>query len=150
MAETGISVSAMPNCHIEEITDDKGKKTGQFKVIRDPLPSHSVMIEQDAYQAYKRYRETTRAMIAESDNQDLDGSYVRLSDKALRIAALVASLENDITNHSSHMDIGSRGCGNVQAQFARVVQPGLDGQEENPFEDILITYLKTLTGRRSQ
>ena len=85
----------VPNCRIEEITDAKDKKTGQFKVVRDPLPSHPVMIDQDAYQAYKRYREATRAMIAESGNQDLDGSYVRLSDKALRIAAIIASLEND-------------------------------------------------------
>lgn len=83
-----------PFCQITSVADVKGKQTGRHEITREPLPQIEVACDDDAYAAYVHYREALRSLIANMDNHDLDGSYVRLSDKALRIAALIASLEN--------------------------------------------------------
>jgi hypothetical protein len=105
-------------------------------------------MHQDAYQAYVRYREALRKMIAESRNQDLDGSYVRLSDKAIRIAALIASLENngviDIQIWCLAQEIAEMFRRNLHEVYAQV---SCNQAEESPLEDLLITYLKKLQGR---
>jgi hypothetical protein len=84
----------VPSIHITAIQDEHGRDTGHYRVERGQLPEQPCPIQQDAYRAYDRYRLALRELIARSSNQDLDGSYTRLSDRALRIAALLASLEN--------------------------------------------------------
>lgn len=84
----------VPKCTIEAATDEKGKPTGKHTVTRDPLPSHELEFDDEAYEAYVQYREALRDLINNGKNEDLDASYARMSDKALRIAVLIASLEN--------------------------------------------------------
>lgn len=138
----------VPSCVVEEVEDDKGKGIGKYKVNRGDLPIHQLMIEAPAYTAYRRYREALREMIANSNNQDLDGSYVRLSDKALRIAALIASLENEgcitFTIWTLAQEIAEMFRRNLHELY---IQVSSAIQETNPHEDTLINYLKTLNGK---
>lgn len=48
----------------------------------------------DVYEAYYRYSDALTDLIIKSQLTDLDGNYNRLPEKALRVAALLASLEN--------------------------------------------------------
>lgn len=136
----------VPQCLIEEIRDTKGNGTGRYKVERGDLPTHQLIIHTQAYAAYKRYRESLRSMIASNGNQDLDGSYVRLSDKALRIAALIASLENDgnitLTIWTLAQEIAEMFRRNLHELYAQINIP----QQDSPLEDMLIDYLKNLKG----
>jgi len=83
-------------------------------------------------------------MIASNGNQDLDGSYVRLSDKALRIAALLASLENEgqinLQIWALAQEIAEMFRYNLHELYAQVSSL----QENDPLEDILINHLKAL------
>jgi hypothetical protein len=84
----------MPGCTITAVKDEQGTSSGRYRLEREALPETVVQMDQDAYQAFHQYRVALRQIIAVSRSQDLDGSYARLSDKALRIAALIGSLEH--------------------------------------------------------
>ncbi len=137
----------VPSISITAIGDEKGKDTGRYRVERGPLPEQSCQFSQEAYRAYDRYRLALRELIARSDNQDLDGSYTRLSDRALRIAALLASLENN-----GHIEL----CQWTKAQeIAEIMRRNLHElyrqvnarQEGDVLEDRLIDYLKSQQGK---
>lgn len=82
----------VPECQIESIIE-KEKETGRYSIERDPLSQTACLIDSDALQAWSRYRKALKRLMRESLNHDLDGSYQRLPDKALRIATLFASLD---------------------------------------------------------
>lgn len=63
-------------------------------VYASGFPRQTLTLTPDAWDAFYRYLNALRVIIALSDNNDLDGSYVRFPAKALRIAALFASLDN--------------------------------------------------------
>lgn len=58
-----------------------------------PVEPTILLLTEVAYEAYYAYREGLLQMIAASENQDLDGNYARLPEKALRVATLLASLD---------------------------------------------------------
>lgn len=132
-----------PECVIVTKADIKGKKIGQPVAECQPLPRHTIYFEQDAYNAYVRYREALRGMLAESSNHDLDGSYVRLSDKALRVAALVASLENhdriNLAIWGLAQEIAEMFRRNLHELYNQVASGHID---DDPLEDILINFFK--------
>lgn len=136
-----------PHCEIIETVDMKGKRTNQYAEIQ-PLPQHEVTLDRDVYDAYVRYREALRSLIAGMSNHDLDGSYVRLSDITLRMAALFGSLEN---NNQITLEIWT-----VAQEIAEIFRRNLhelysqvtDGQfEKDPYETILSDFLKLQKGR---
>jgi hypothetical protein len=137
----------VPTISITAIADEHGKDTGHYRVERSPLPEQPCRFHQDAYRAYNHYRLALRELIARSDNQDLDGSYTRLSDRALRIAALVASLENgghiELPQWARAQEIAELMRRNLHELYRQVNT----GQEENCLEDVLVDYLKTLAGK---
>jgi hypothetical protein len=139
----------VPSCSITSIQDDRDKPTGRYQVIRDELPSTSIHIDSDAYNAYNAYRIALRQITAESHNQDLDGSYTRLADKALRIAALIASLERnsqiDFAVWSVAQEITEMFRKNLHELYCQVNISQED--DENPLEDVLVKYLKSLQGK---
>jgi hypothetical protein len=47
------------------------------------------------FEAYYRYSDALFDIVAQHENYDFDGNYARFSGKALRVAMLLASLEND-------------------------------------------------------
>jgi hypothetical protein len=85
----------IPEVNVEAVLDDRGKKTGEYRVTRDPLPVRRCTIDKAVRDALYRYRRTLRRMVADSSQEDIDGNYGRFSTLALRMAGLFASLEND-------------------------------------------------------
>ena len=138
----------MPTIHITATQDEHGKETGHYRVERGPMPEQSCQFHQEAYRAYDRYRLALRELIAQSSNQDLDGSYTRLSDHALRIAILLASLENgghiELRQWAKAQEIAEMMRWNLHELYHQVHA----GQAENNLEDILLNYLKTLGSKK--
>src|SRR5215469_2882619 len=85
----------IPEVTVEAVLDDKGKKTGEYQVTRDPLPMQRCTIDKAVRDALYRYRRALRRMVADSSQEDIDGNYGRFSTLALRMSGLFASLEND-------------------------------------------------------
>lgn len=131
-----------PQCRIVENINQKGKVIS-ITIEREELPQHRIYFDHDGYQAYVRYREALRSMIAENNNHDLDGSYVRLSDKALRFAALIASLENDnritLTIWQLAQELAEMFRRNLHELYAQVANGQMD---DDPLENGLIDFLK--------
>lgn len=150
----------VPHCRVSPILEEKKAKAKAeqddrprvkgWKVEREELRATSVTLKQEAYAAYCGYREALRKLISENSGQDLDGSYARLSDKALRIAALLASLENKgvvtLPIWSLAQDIAEMFRYNLHELYAQTATP----VQESTLEDVLIDYLKkkgSLTAR---
>ena len=62
-------------------------------IVIPPKPSEAI-ISDEVWNAFYSYNEALLLIAEQSDLTDLDGNYGRLHIKALRIAALLASLEN--------------------------------------------------------
>jgi hypothetical protein len=83
----------VPEVAITEILEDGGKAK-QWRLEVAPLPQHVCLLAHGVREAFYRYHNALRDLTQESSNTDLDGSYTRFAEKALRVAALLASLEN--------------------------------------------------------
>jgi len=85
----------MPHIGIDVKFDEKGRETGTFDVEREPLPETECQFGEGVWEAWARYRTALKQMISAMKNRDLAGSYSRLAIRAMRVAALLASLENN-------------------------------------------------------
>lgn len=90
-------ILGVPQCDIAPILDKSSKETGRYTIERDNLPEHKCSIDPEAFSAWKRYRSALKKMISGFKHEDFNGSYQRLAETALRMAILMASLENQ--NH---------------------------------------------------
>ncbi len=137
----------VPPITILAVQDEKGKDSGHYRIERGPLPEQPCHIDQDAYHGYDRYRLALRELVAKSDNQDLDGSYTRLSDRALRSAGLLAGLENEhrieLVQWAKAQEIAEMMRRNLHELYRQVNA----GHEGTHLEDLLIDYLKSLHGK---
>jgi len=85
----------VPEAHVDPVLDEKNKDTGRFTSRRDELPQNVCTFGEGVYEAWKRYRSTLKSIIRSWNTTDLNGNYDRLPTKAIRVAALLASLENN-------------------------------------------------------
>ncbi len=85
----------VPTVVIEPLRDEKGKDTGQFKVERDEIFEETATFGEGVWDAWARYRSVLKQLAKDSIPKDLKSSYGRLATKAIRVAALLASLENN-------------------------------------------------------
>ncbi len=138
----------IPLVTISEKKDDKGKGTGRFITEEvAPLPMMDMVLGKGVRDAFDRYRIALRTLINQNKLQDLDGSYSRLPTLAMRIAALIASLEH---KNQVIMDVWA-----LAQELAELFRKNLHELytqisttiEENPVEDLLIVYLKGLQGK---
>lgn len=84
----------MPAVHIKDQSNGNGADTGDRVVtVHYPMPQECTL-GQDVRAAVQRYNMALLALARESELTDLDGNYGRLHEKGLRVAALLASLEN--------------------------------------------------------
>lgn len=71
-----------------QIIDSEGQKI----VKCEQTIFSSLTISDETFDAYYEYRDALKMMMTNNPDHDLDGNYLRLAEKALRIAALFASL----------------------------------------------------------
>jgi hypothetical protein len=74
--------------------DSDGKPTHDFDVTVTAQPPEVCSLAADVREAFYAYHDGLVGIAAVSDNADLDGNYSRFAEKALRVAILLASLEN--------------------------------------------------------
>ncbi len=99
----------IPQADLDRILDRRHKPTGRYRIRIDPLPETTYHLSPAVWHAYYRYDRALRAMASHQGNEDLDGSYGRFAIKALRIAALLASLHDDRETHTIELAAWSRG-----------------------------------------
>jgi hypothetical protein len=89
----------VPTVTISLVLDNKGKpKPGAYRTEIGPLPETTYQLHDATWDAFYAYDAALRSLLKASKAEHLDGCYVRLPGKALRIAALLAAL-HDVTNH---------------------------------------------------
>lgn len=80
---------------VSEIFDGNDKATGRFDLSVVPAPTRHCVLGEGVFEAFYRYHDALLDVVEQSANHDLDGNYSRLAEKALRVAMLLGSLEND-------------------------------------------------------
>ena len=85
----------MPQVTVEDRRDPAGNPTGEKIVTIGAPEAQTCALCAGVEDALYRYNEALLAIAQDSDQTDLDGNYGRLHEKALRVAALLASLENE-------------------------------------------------------
>lgn len=84
-------------CEITEKEDKQHNPTGDYEITRGDLPQTRCTIDQYALEAWKKYRSSLKKMLPDFKHKDFHGSYIRIPETAMRMAVLMASLENN--NH---------------------------------------------------
>ena len=84
-----------PDMDIVQRKDTDGKPTrDDFDVTVTARPPEDCTLGRGVCDAFYAYHDALTTLAAGSDNTDLDGNYSRFAEKALRVAMLLASLEN--------------------------------------------------------
>lgn len=84
----------VPGIDIEPRRGADGKPSG-YEVFADPLKRTTVLVDKDAAEAFYAYHDGLLDLLENMQTRDFDGNYARFAEKALRVAMLIASLEND-------------------------------------------------------
>ncbi|NLF13898.1 MAG: DUF3987 domain-containing protein [Anaerolineaceae bacterium] len=84
----------LPTVHIKDQVNGIGASTGEKIVTSDHPSPQKCTLGEGVRAAVQRYNMAVLALARESELTDLDGNYGRLHEKGLRVAALMASLEN--------------------------------------------------------
>jgi|GEM_PF-589756 len=84
----------MPQVRVEDEAGGNGVRTGEKKVHVEPPTMNRCIVADEVWDALHRYNVAMLELARTSELTDLDGNYGRLHEKALRVAALLASLEN--------------------------------------------------------
>ena len=85
--------------------------------------------------AYYRYNNALLDIVEQSDRTDFDGNYARFADKAMRIAMLLASLENEgriqLTHWARGQEIAERYRSGLHVLYSQLNEPEPSRTEEN-------------------
>ena len=84
----------VPDVEVTERLDKKDNPTGEYSVSIGELPVQLCTLASAAETAFYAYHWALAGDLQDAVNEDLHGSYGRFAEKAMRIAMLLASLEN--------------------------------------------------------
>ncbi len=85
----------VPEVIVTERTGDDSKvKTKEWDVFIDRPAPRECTLGAGVEDAFYRYHDALTHLITEGGNPDWDGNYSRFAEKALRVASLLASIEN--------------------------------------------------------
>jgi hypothetical protein len=120
----------IPNARVEVL--ENGSSSTQVVSSADWVSAPCILGE-GVYDAFYRYQEALLDIVEMHHNHDLDGNYVRLAEKALRVAMLLASLENDggieLRHWARAQAIAERWRANLHALYQQV-------NESSPFQAV--------------
>jgi hypothetical protein len=83
-----------PAVDVTQRKDGEGKPSRDFDVTVTPQPPELCNLARDVREMFYAYHDALTSIAAAGDNTDLDGNYSRFAEKALRVAMLLASIEN--------------------------------------------------------
>jgi hypothetical protein len=100
----------IPHVSVDPLIDEQGKATGRYQpIFLQPHIETPYVLSPEVRTAFYAYDTALHTLMAQSKNEDLDGSYARFPMKALRIAGLLASLHDDSDRHTIGLAQWSRG-----------------------------------------
>lgn len=129
---------------------DKKEQVIGYDPIRDkPLPETSCSFGEGVYDAWVCYRSALKKIVTSGTYRDFRGSYARLPIKAIRIAALFASLENDNVIELRHwaraQEITERWRRSLHELYAQVnTSPDLELSYTKRIQDDVLHYVAKL------
>lgn len=82
----------VPETVLEDLPDQEGRPTHSKRVRVGPAKTSILSLDPDVIEAFYQYDAALRRIIYLTRKEDLDGNYARFPEKALRIAALLASV----------------------------------------------------------
>lgn len=136
--------------------DVKPKKDSKDRIIghdveKSELPEIACVFGEGVYDAWTRYRSALKKITKDLPTQDLDGSYNRLSIKAIRIAALFASLENNDVIEMRHwalaQSIAERWRRSLHELYYQVNKPHDETTYAKRVEDDILRVVKQLEAK---
>ncbi|OGR25916.1 MAG: hypothetical protein A2139_14245 [Desulfobacca sp. RBG_16_60_12] len=83
----------VPKVYVNPVFAGNGKDTGRFTVERELETETLIPISDDVFEAFYSYHDALLDLASSSENMALDGHYSRFAEKALRVAMLMASLD---------------------------------------------------------
>lgn len=111
----------------EICVQDDPDRPGKFLVERGSFPENICEYDEGVQEAFQAYHDALVDIVESTSNTDLDGNYARFAVKALRIAMLVASLENEDLIEMRHwalgQEIAERWRGNLHSIFGEINEP---------------------------
>ncbi len=138
----------LPDVDLEDINDSKGQPTGSKRVDVTQHKTQVLSFEQDVYEAFYAYDEGLLDLIQRSSNHDLDGNYARLSEKALRVAALLASMSGaekiEMRHWARALEIVEGWRAGLHELYYQINQP--DESQDRQMEEKLLTIVQRLGG----
>ncbi len=135
----------IPSIAIEVKRDEKNKVTG-LECVRGELPEITIKLDADVYQAWIRYRSALKKIMGELQTEDFDGSYIRLMIKAVRVAALFASLDGSETISLKHwaraQEIAERWRTSLHQLYYQVNHKAHEPTKEKKIEDEVLRIIQ--------
>lgn len=135
-----------PHVEITDPVDEDGniKKGGATVIVADTEPT-MVGMPSDVYDAFYTYRDALTDIVDAGQVEDLDGNYSRLPEKAIRIAALLASFhgEKDIKMRHWHraLEITERWRVDLHSLY-RQLTGAVEVDRSRTIEDAIIEQIK--------
>ncbi len=139
----------LPETEIVRDTDEDGNAVGPRRLAIAPIEPKVVTFGEGVDDALYQYDEALRSITQAHDNTDLDGNYARLSEKALRIAALLASFSNsdviELRHWARAQEITERWRTSLHTLIATLQQTRTTNPEAE-FEDQVVGILNRTEG----
>jgi hypothetical protein len=136
-----------PTISVTEQRNEKDKITG-YDVTRGVLPEVKIEPTVETRDAWIRYRSALKKIASDPKHRDLRGSYGRLPIKAIRIAALLASLENapmiEMRHWAKAQEITERWRKSLHELYHQVNHSELEPSYAKRVEDDILKYVKKL------
>jgi hypothetical protein len=129
-------------------TLDKKERITGYEVTRTKLPEIVCSFGPGVYDAWVRYRSALKKIATEGNYRDFRGSYARLPIKAIRKAALFASLENNNQIEMRHwakaQEIAERWRKSLHELYSQVNNSELETTYAKRIENDILKYVKKL------
>ncbi len=128
----------------ESVAEDRKQK--EKRILRDPLCSEGCWLGEGVVDQFYTYNDALLRIVHESQQTDLDASYARLAEKALRVAMLLASLENqariEIRHWARAQQIAEHWRASLHHLYEQISEPKQD--EDAEIEERILTTVRKL------
>lgn len=137
-----------PDIDVEAKYDERNRLNGYSVTRTTELPETTLNFGEGVYDGWVRYRSALKDIMKNFSNQDLDGSYQRLCIKAMRVAALFASLENnniiELRHWAKAQEIAERWRKSLHELYQQVNQAELTPSYAKNIEDRIMRTVEKL------
>jgi hypothetical protein len=138
----------LPDVAIEDVYDKDDKPTGAKRLQVSEVQLEALTYGQDVFEAFYAYHDGLLDILQDSTFHDLDGSYCRLGEKALRVATLLASVSGSATIEMNHwsraVEIAERWRAGLHELYNQLNEP--DESIEHQMEEKLLSIVQKLGG----